>query len=118
MLDQMQLTDLQNMAVNSKTAAKFAIDLSKNATTNIQNSFAVSDRKSLERTLSNIFPTQKEENNLQRARRILGDLAISLSDPELETFLVEFEYLIDSWLDEFEKNIFNDKTLMQLLKEG
>jgi hypothetical protein len=110
--------DPQNTTVKSKTAAKFAIDLSKNATTNIQKSFAASDRKSLERTLSNIFPTQKDENNLQRARRILGDLAVSLSDPELETYLVEFEYLIDSWLDEFEKNIFNDKTLMQLLKEG
>lgn len=117
MYDQMQLMNPQAIAANS-TVAKVAVELSKGASNNVQNSFAVLNRNSTEKTLNDIFPTQKEENGLQRARRILGDIAINMPDQDLEAYLAEFEYLIDSWLDEFEKNIFDDKTLMQLLKEG
>jgi hypothetical protein len=76
-----------------------------------------SDR-SLETTLNNIFPSQKEETKLQKAKRILGDSIKGLPDHELEAYIAGFQYLLDCWLDEYERLIFNDKTLMELLKEG
>lgn len=118
MFDQMQLINPQSMAAKSNQAVKFAVDLSSRATNDTAQKPYNQHIKDLENTLSNIFPTTREENNLQRARRMLGDIATSLSDSELETFLTEFEYLIDSWMDEFEKKIFDNKTLIQLLKEG
>lgn len=77
-----------------------------------------SHQTSLETTLKTIFPDQREESKLQKSRRILGDTVADLSDEELGTYLTEFQYLIDSWLDNFEKQIFNEKTLAQLLREG
>lgn len=118
MFDQMQLINPQSMAAKGNQTVKFAVDLSNRATDNAARKPLSPHIKDLENTLSNIFPTTREENNLQRARRMLGDIAASLSDSELETFLTEFEYLLDSWMDEFEKKIFDNKTLIQLLKEG
>lgn len=72
----------------------------------------------LEITLQSIFPTKQDENKLQKARRILGDIVSNIPDHELESDLTEFQYLIDTWLDEFEKQIFDNKTLREVLKEG
>lgn len=118
MFDQLQLINPQIMAAKSNQAVKFATDLSTRATNDKAQKPHNPHLKELETTLNNIFPTTREENNLQKARRMLGDIATSLSDSELETFLTEFEYLLDSWMDEFEKKIFDEKTLIQLLKEG
>ena len=48
----------------------------------------------------------------------MGDDVKDLSDEDLEVFLTEFQYLIDCWLDEYEKQVFNNKTLKELMKEG
>ena len=72
----------------------------------------------LDLTLQSIFPTKQEETQLIKARRILGDIATDITDIELESDIAEFQYLIDSWLDEFEKNIFDNKTLIEVLREG
>ncbi|MEI6498560.1 MAG: hypothetical protein WCO23_01230 [bacterium] len=72
----------------------------------------------LEITLQSIFPTKQEETKLIKARRVLGDIVTAISDTELESDLAEFQYLIDSWLDEFEKQIFDNKTLIEVLREG
>lgn len=72
----------------------------------------------LEITLQSIFPTKQDESKLIKARRILGDIATDISDTELESNIAEFHYLVDSWLDEFEKQIFDNKTLIEVLREG
>jgi hypothetical protein len=72
----------------------------------------------LEITLQSIFPTKQDETKLIKARRILGDIATDISDTELESNIAEFQYLVDSWLDEFEKQIFDNKTLIEVLREG
>lgn len=115
MFDQMQLVDLRSTAVRT---AGFKVEPTSTAKKDFKKYNDVSGNKSIENTLSQIFPTKRDENNLQRARRMLGDIAIDLSDQELEPFLTQFEGLLDSWLDEFEKKIFDNKTLIQLLKEG
>jgi len=74
--------------------------------------------ENIENALKAIFLDSKEESRLQLARRILGDIALEITDEELLRCITEFQYLADSWLDDFEKQIFDDKTLNQVLKEG
>ena len=71
--------------------------------------------KIFESTLSKIFPGKQEETRIQKARLIMGDDVKDLSDEDLEVFLTEFQYLIDCWLDEYEKQVFNNKTLRELI---
>lgn len=56
-----------------------------------------------------------EQNDIDEAREILSDLANDLSDDELKDTLVEMDYLIESWIDEYERKIFSGKTLNELL---
>lgn len=72
----------------------------------------------IENALNNIFPQQSEENKITRTRRILGQTAQTLTDRQIETIVVEFQFLIDSWLDEFERHVFNGMTLKEMLNEG
>ncbi|MFA7253334.1 MAG: hypothetical protein WC107_02145 [Patescibacteria group bacterium] len=75
-------------------------------------------RKTFESSLSSLFGDNQEESKIQKARAILGETAIDIPDNELNTYLTEFQYLLDEWLDEYEKQLFNGKTLQQLLREG
>jgi len=47
----------------------------------------------------------------------MGDDVKDLSDEDLEVYLTEFQYLIDAWLDEYEKEAFDNKTLREKLME-
>ena len=73
--------------------------------------------KSLENSFY-IFPESPEENKVQKARAVLGDMVKEIPDEELAIYLTQFQYLLDSWLDIFEKQIFNNLTLGELLREG
>lgn len=72
----------------------------------------------LESELGRIFPVREEETRVQVARRIMGSVVAELSDEELEAYLTEFQFLIDSWFDSFEKQIFEGRKLEELIKEG
>jgi hypothetical protein len=48
----------------------------------------------------------------------LGEAVVNLTDEELKTYITEFQTLLESWLEIFEKQLFENKTLKQLLKEG
>ena len=72
---------------------------------------------SLEATLKTIFLTNKEEGRIQTARRIMGSEIAMLSDEELQVYLAEFQYLITAWVDEYEKSVFNGKTIREVLQE-
>jgi len=74
-------------------------------------------RGSLETTLKTIFLTNKEESRIQTARRIMGDEIAMLSDEELQIYLAEFQYLVTAWVDEYEKSVFNGKTIREVLQE-
>jgi hypothetical protein len=67
-------------------------------------------------SLNIIFPQASEQTRTQKTRQILGDVANELLDEQLETYTVQFEYLVGCWLDVFEKNLFDGKTLKELLK--
>lgn len=81
------------------------------------NDDTISHKADTDKTLSTIFPSTKDETKLQKARRILGDEVSAVSDDELGVYLAEFQFLLDSWLDEYERKVFNNKTLKELIKE-
>ncbi|OGM01893.1 hypothetical protein A2115_00385 [Candidatus Woesebacteria bacterium GWA1_41_8] len=54
---------------------------------------------------------------LERARKLLGKTTETLTDEELQDQLVMIQYLAVSWLDDFERKIFNGKTLQELINE-
>jgi hypothetical protein len=72
----------------------------------------------LDHAIHRIFSSSEEETRLQRARRDMGQEVDGLSDEELETQLIELQYLIDYWLDGFEQQLFDGQTLRQLLGQG
>ena len=74
--------------------------------------------KTLDDALQRIFTTPQTETRLQKARRVMGYALDSTTDEDLETYLTEFQYLIDSWLDAYEKQVFDGLTLKQLLGRG
>lgn len=81
------------------------------------NNLPTNPLSSLENALSTILPKEIEETNIIRARRILGETANEMSDEQIECLVTEFQFLINSWLDEFEKEVFSGKTLKEILNE-
>ena len=72
--------------------------------------------KSAENALGAIFPQVGEETKLQKARKVLHEVAKDEMDEQLQTFITESQYLIDSWLDDYERQLFDGLTLKQILK--
>jgi hypothetical protein len=70
---------------------------------------------SLETSLNSIFPTNAEESKLSATKRNLGETANKLTDEQVECMVTDFQHLIDTWLDEFEADVFEGKTLKELL---
>lgn len=79
--------------------------------------FSVDQNDALQSALGKIFPSGQEETRLQRARRILGKDAETISDDDLEKYVTQFQSMIDGWLDSYEKGIFGGQTLGQVLRE-
>ena len=68
--------------------------------------------------LDTIFPEQKKQDkNIKEARKILGNLAQNLTNHEIRNILADIDFLVTAWLDEFEKDLFEGKTLKKLLHE-
>lgn len=82
-----------------------------------QSSFESNPQASIENALKAIFPENAEENNILRIRKTLGERVRILSDEQIGTIITEFQFLINGWLDEFEKEVFDGKTLKQVLNE-
>jgi len=49
------------------------------------------------------------------ARNILGDSADKLTDEQIFDLVNEIQFLVDSWLEEFERKSFDGKTLNELI---
>jgi hypothetical protein len=56
-----------------------------------------------------------EQEDIDEARDILGDIAKDISDDDLRNIVVEIQFLVESWIDEYERKTFNGKTLNELL---
>lgn len=66
--------------------------------------------------LNQLFSDQdKQQKEIQEAREILGDSAKDLSDSEVYDLVNEVQFLVDSWLEEYERKVFDGKNLDELL---
>lgn len=73
---------------------------------------------SLSQSLGNLFPEQLfEDKDVQKIKKILGRRVFNLSQEQVKDITVEVQYLATTWLDEFERKIFNNHTLNELLHE-
>lgn len=77
-----------------------------------------SPQASLENVLSSILPSQTEENKTTKTRKHLGKIGHLVSDEQIECITAEFQFLIDTWLDEYEKEVFKGMTLREVLNGG
>lgn len=76
------------------------------------------NNNSLKKSLDDLFPEQQyEEKNIQRAKDILGELADKFTPQEFKVAITEVQFLAESWLDDFEREIFGGLTLQELLHE-
>lgn len=82
------------------------------------NDSILTHRKTFDSSLNKLFSNDREDSQIVKARAILGGTVAGVPDDELLTYLTEFQYLLDGWLDSFEKQIFCGKTLQQLEREG
>jgi len=58
----------------------------------------------------------EEEKTVQEARDILGKSAEGLTDSQVHDLVNEVQYLVDTWIEEYEQKIFDGKTLKELLQ--
>ncbi len=66
-------------------------------------------------SLDEMFPEPAhEDNTVLRTKKILGG---TYTTEEVKSMLASFEYLINAWLEEYEKKVFNNKTLKELLQD-
>lgn len=73
---------------------------------------------SVKKSLDEMFPEQTyEEKEIKRAKAALGSLVDELTPEQLKGKVQELQYLANSWLDDFEREIFNGLTLQELLHE-
>jgi hypothetical protein len=56
-----------------------------------------------------------EQKDIDEARDILGDIAKDISDDDLRNIVVEIQFLVESWIDDYERKTFNGKTINELL---
>lgn len=67
--------------------------------------------------LNQFFDDQNQQQRaVEEARDILGESATSLTDEELYDLTNEMQYLVDTWIEEFERDVFDGKTLKDLLQ--
>lgn len=55
---------------------------------------------------------------IEQAKLALGKTGQNMSDENIQKLMTIADYLTDNWLEEYEKTIFNGKTLNQLLQNG
>lgn len=73
---------------------------------------------SIREALNILFPEQQyDDKSIQKAKEILGKTALQYSKEQLEEVVAEIQYLVSSWLDDYERSILGNKTLIEFLHE-
>ena len=61
--------------------------------------------------------TSIPSKEIEKAKQVLGKQISYLTDEEIRDIVAETRFLVESWLDTFEKQAFGGKTLQELLYE-
>ena len=66
--------------------------------------------------INQLFNNQdQQQKTILEARETLGDSAKDMTDEQVFDLVTEMQYLVDSWLEEFERKTFDGKSLNELL---
>jgi len=57
----------------------------------------------------------ENEMSIEEAKKILGIVANGMSYEEIQDQMVKMKFLAESWLDDYEKSIFDGRTLAETL---
>lgn len=72
----------------------------------------------IKNSLTTLFPEQEhEERAIKRTKEILGPVSDRFTSEQIRDITIEVQYLVSTWLDDFEKKIFDGLTLQELLHE-
>ena len=109
-------------SLNLPQLSIFEIPTSSNTPTHIQKPTETNSQPQnlfdpFENAFKEIFPQNTEENTIIKMRRMFGEKGKELSDEQIQCLNTEFQFLVDTWLDEFEKDVFNGMTLKEVLNE-
>lgn len=69
-----------------------------------------------EQVHQNLKEQNEKQNTILEARDILGESSQSLTDEQVYDLVNEIQYLVDTWIEEYEKDVFDGKTLEELLQ--
>ena len=102
MLLTMKTTTLPSINNNTSTKVNSRFDISKFPKSN-----------DLINILNQMFPEQTYENKtVLEAKKILGE---NYSLEDTKALIAAFEYIIDNWLEEYERKIFDNKTVKEII---
>lgn len=80
------------------------------------NSIVINQQDKYEK-INQIFEEKdQQERTIQEAREILGESASNLTDEQVFDLVNEVQFLVDSWLEEYERKVFDGKSLDELLQ--
>ena len=78
--------------------------------------FTLANQQGVYENLNQFFNDQdKDQKTVLETREVLGDSAKELTDEEVYNLTSEVQFLIDTWLEEFERKIFDGRTLTEML---
>ncbi|MBI2595700.1 hypothetical protein HYW46_03110 [Candidatus Daviesbacteria bacterium] len=56
------------------------------------------------------------DSEIETARKILGKTVAHLPDGELKKVINQFDHLTDLWMEDYERSIFDGKTLNDIVR--
>lgn len=74
-------------------------------------------RQELRQSVKSASYINISDKDVPRAKKILAQLASHFTDGEIKDIVTETRFLVESWLDDFEREAFDGKTLKELLYE-
>ncbi len=106
----MKTTEIQPLTHNNLTSNQESFNLP-----NPPSEFQTNQQGTYEQ-INQLFNEQdQKENTVLEAREILGESAKDLTDEQVYELVTEMQFLVDSWLEEYERKVFDGKSLNELL---
>ncbi len=66
--------------------------------------------------LTKLYPEHRgEEKELAKAKELLGQTGKQFTTEEIKDIVTKVQFLVQSWLDEYERQVFDGQTLNELL---
>ena len=82
---------------------------------NLPSNFQLNQQNTYEEINQLFNEQEQQQKTVHEARDILGESAKGLTDSEVYDLVNEVQHLVDTWLEEYERDNFDGKSLNELL---